>query len=161
LRTAQGVPAAVATSENTLGAICAKLGRYAEAVAHCERALRISEAAGLGLHQAGALYFLGLAHSRAGEYAAAASAYRQAAEVYREISAVPDLATTLTLLANAEEAAGDTAAARLDRAAADAILDGMPPGDAEQVRAWIKRESAPPPARWPASDPRAEASPGG
>jgi tetratricopeptide (TPR) repeat protein/transcriptional regulator with XRE-family HTH domain len=161
LRTAQGVPAAVATSENTLGAICAKLGRYAEAVAHCERALRISEAAGLGLHQAGALYFLGLAHSRAGEYPAAASAYRQAAEVYREISAVPDLATTLTLLANAEEAAGDTAAARLDRAAADAILDGMPPGDAEQVRAWIKRESAPPPARWPASDPRAEASPGG
>jgi tetratricopeptide (TPR) repeat protein len=153
LRAAHGTPAVAATSENNLGAICAQAGRYAEAVAHCERALSISEAAGLRLYQGEALYYLGLAHSRAGDHEAAASRYRQAADVLREIGAMPDLATTLTLLANVEEASGDTAAARRHRAAADAILDGMPPADAEQVRAWIQRESSPPPVRSQAADP--------
>jgi len=146
LRAEHGTPAAVASSENALGAICARLGLHAEAVEHCQRALGICERAGLGLYRGEALYYLGLAHLRAGDHAAAAGSYQQAAEAFRELGDMPDLASALTLLAAAEEAAGDAAGAAGHRAAADAVLDGMPPADARQVRAWIEREAAPPPA---------------
>ena len=153
LRAEHGTPAAVASSENILGAICARLGMHAEAVEHCQRALRICEEAGFGTYRGEALYYLGLAHFRAGDHAAAASRYAQAAEVYREIGDMPDLAAALTLLADAQNAAGDPGAARGSRAAAGSILDGMPPSDAEQVRAWIAREAAPPPVGSRAADP--------
>ncbi|HEY1822671.1 MAG TPA: tetratricopeptide repeat protein [Trebonia sp.] len=144
LRAEHGPSAAVASSENALGIICARLGLYAEAVDHCQRSLRICEEAGFGLYRGEALYYLGLAHFWDGDHAAAVGRYQQAAEVFREIGDMPDLASVLTLLGAAEEAAGDAAAARRDRAAADAILDEMPPDDAEQVRAWIEREAAAP-----------------
>jgi tetratricopeptide (TPR) repeat protein len=146
LRAEHGPPAAVATSETSLGVICAQLGRYDEAVEHCERALRIAEAAGLGMYQGEALCYLGLAHVRAGAYAAAADCYRRATDAWRAIGDQADLAATLILLAKAEEAAGDTAAADRDRTAGEDILGGMPPADAARIREWIERDSAPPPA---------------
>lgn len=159
LRAEHGTPAAVATSENVLGAICAQLGRHAEAIEHCERALRISEAGGFGMYQGEALCYLGLAHAGAGDHAAAAGRYRQAAEVWRAVGDVADLAGTLILLAHTEEAAGDTAAADRDRAAAEAILSGMP-ADAARIREWIERALAPPPpAGPPPPDPDAPAGP--
>ena len=146
LRAEHGTPAAVATSETSLGVICVQLGRYAEAVEHCERALRISESAGLGMYRGEALCYLGLAHVRAGEYAVAADCYRRATEAWRAIGDLADLAATFILLAKAEEAAGDTAAADRDRTAGEDILGGMPPADAARIREWIERDSAPPPA---------------
>jgi hypothetical protein len=71
---------------------------------------------------------------------------------------MPDLATALTLLADAQEAESDAAAARRSRSAAELILDGMPPADAGQVRAWIAREAATPPAGPRAADPRPSAN---
>jgi tetratricopeptide (TPR) repeat protein len=146
LRAEHGTPAAVATSETSVGVICVQLGRYDEAVEHCGRALRISEAAGLSMYQGEALCYLGLAHVRVGAYAAAADCYRQATAAWRAIGDLADLAATLILLAKAEEAAGDTAAADRDRAAGEDILGGMPPADAARIRDWIERDSAPPPA---------------
>jgi tetratricopeptide (TPR) repeat protein/transcriptional regulator with XRE-family HTH domain len=144
LRAEHGTPAAVASSENLVGAISARLGLHAEAVEHCQRSLRLSEEAGLDLYRGEALYYLGLAHFRAGDHAAAAGSYRSAAEAFRELGDMPDAASALTLLAGAEEAGGDGAAARGHRAEAEATLDGMPPADARQVRAWIERETPPP-----------------
>jgi len=142
LRAKHGTPAAVATSETTLGAICARLGMHAEAIEHCQRALRICGESGYGLYRGEALYYLGLACFKAGDHVAAVGHFERAAEVFREIGDMPDLAGALTLLADAHEAAGDTAAARRGLAAAEAVLDGMPPPDAKQVRAWIAREAA-------------------
>jgi tetratricopeptide (TPR) repeat protein len=152
LRAAHGTPATVATSENILGAICARLGLYAEAVEHCQRALRICEQAGFPMYRGEALYYLGLAHLWSGDHAAAAGRFAQAAETLRELGDLPDLASVLTLLANAQEAAGDPAAAVRGRAEADAILGGMPPTDAARVRAWIIREAGPSPAAVPDTD---------
>jgi tetratricopeptide (TPR) repeat protein len=147
LRAEHGTPAAVANAESTLGSICGRLGMHAEAIEHCQRALRIcDEEADSGIIRAEALYYLGLAHFGSGDHAASAPCYAQAAEIFREIGDLPDLAGTLTLLAEAREAAGDADAARRDRTAAEAILGGMPPADAEQVRAWIRLETDPPPA---------------
>ena len=146
LRAEHASSAAVATTENTLGSICARLGLYSEAIEHCQRALRMSEAAGLRLSQGGALYYLGLAHFGTGDYAVAAACYEQAAETYRELGYLPDHATALSLVAGAREAAGDMASARRRRADAEAILDGMPAAEAASLRAWIARESVPPPA---------------
>jgi tetratricopeptide (TPR) repeat protein len=146
LRAEHASPAAVATTENTLGSICARLGLYTEAIEHCQRALRISEAAGLRLSQGGALYYLGLAHFGTGDYAAAAARYEQAAEAYRELGYMPDYATALSLVAGAHEAAGDMVSAQRRRADAEAIIGGMPAADAARLRAWIERESVPPPA---------------
>ena len=146
LRAEHGTPAAVANSESILGAICARLGMHAEAIEHCQRALRICEGAEVLYYRGEALYYLGLAHFRVGDRAAAVSSYEQAVEIFREIGDLPDLATALTLLADAQQAVGDTAAANRSRAAAELTLGGMPPADAEQVRAWIAREEATLPA---------------
>jgi hypothetical protein len=56
---------------------------------------------------------------------------------------MPFLAAAFTSLADAREATGDTAGASRNRARAEEILDAMPPSDAEQVRAWIARETGP------------------
>lgn len=146
LRAERGSPAALATTENLIGAICTSLGQHAEAVAHCGQALRISEAAGLRLYRGEALYNLGRAYFLSGDHPAAAGHYGQAARELREIGAVPDLATTLALLADAQESAGDAAAAQRSRAESAAIIDAMPPADAAALRAWIRHESALPPA---------------
>jgi tetratricopeptide (TPR) repeat protein/transcriptional regulator with XRE-family HTH domain len=158
LRGEHGTPAVVATSENLLGSVCARLGLHAEAIEHCHRALRISEGADLRLYQAEALYNLGLAHFGAGDHATAVSRYEKAAEALREIGAMPDLATTLSLLADAQQDAGDPAAAQRSRAAVEVIIDGMPPADAARLREWIVQESAPPlPVGPPPPDPRPSA----
>jgi tetratricopeptide (TPR) repeat protein len=153
LRAEHGTPAAVANSESILGAICGRLGMHAEAIEHCQRALRICEGSEVLYYRGEALYYLGLAHFRVGDHLAAVSNYEQATEIFREIGDMSDLATALTLLADAKEAAGDTAAARRSRAEAELILGGMPPADAEQVRTWIAREAAPSPVRPRAADP--------
>jgi tetratricopeptide (TPR) repeat protein len=156
LRAEHGTPAAVATTETFLGSICARLGRYAEAIDHCQRALRVCEEAGFGLYRAEALDYLGLAYSGTGDDAAAAGCHERAAEAYREVGALPDLAIALSLLAAAQEAAGDTAGAQRNHAAAEAIIDGMPPGEAARLREWIEQESAPPP---PAGPPQPDPGP--
>jgi hypothetical protein len=51
----------------------------------------------------------------------------------------------------------DADAARRNRAAASAILDALPHADAAQVRAWIAREAAAPPAAVLTPDPRSPA----
>jgi tetratricopeptide (TPR) repeat protein len=146
LRAEHGTPVAAGNSENALGAIYVLLGLHEQALEHFARALRIGEEAGNGTYRGEALSNLGLAHYRAGDHARAVSRYQQAAAVFREIGDMPYLAATFTSLADAYDAAGYADAARRSRAEASAILDALPPADAEQVRAWIAREAAPPQA---------------
>jgi len=154
LRAEHASPAAVATTENTLGSICARLGLYADAVEHCQRALRICrDTPGLRLSEGGAFYYLGLARFGTGDYPAAAASYEQAAQVYRELGYMPDYAAALSLVAGAWEAAGDFTSARRTRAESEAIIDAMPAAEAARLRAWIEREAAPPPAAPRAPDP--------
>jgi tetratricopeptide (TPR) repeat protein/transcriptional regulator with XRE-family HTH domain len=141
LRSEYGTPATAATSENALGAIYARLGMHSEALKHCQRALRLCEESGIGVYRGEALYNLGLAHLRADDHSEAARSFGRSVNIFREIGDKPNFAAALTLLADAEEAIGSMAAARRDRAAAEGILEGMPPSDAEQVRAWIARET--------------------
>jgi tetratricopeptide (TPR) repeat protein/transcriptional regulator with XRE-family HTH domain len=143
LRTERGNPAAAASSENSLGSICIELGLHAEALEHCQRALRLCEEAGIGGYRGEALYNLGLAHFHAGDPAEAVRRFEQAADIFRVFGDMPYLAATFTALAHAHRIAGNPAAAGRDRASAREILDGMPPSDAEQVRAWIAREAGP------------------
>jgi hypothetical protein len=86
--------------------------------------------------------------------------------VFREIGDMPYLAATFTSLAGAYDAAGNAGAydaagnadaARRDRAEASAIFDALPYADAAQVRAWIAREAAAPPAAVLTPDPRSPA----
>ena len=140
----------MASSENSLGAICVQLGRYAEAIGHYEQALRLCAEAGSDGYRGEALYNLGVAHLRAGDHAEAVRCLGQAVDTFRESDEMPYLAAAFTHLARAHRAAGNPAAAQGDSATASAILDGMPLPDAERVRAWIERVSGPPPAR-PAS----------
>ncbi len=149
LRAAHGTPAAAASSENSLGAICVELGRYPEAIEHYEQALRLCDEAGAGGYRGEALYNLGVVHLRAGDHAEAVRCLGQAAEVFRETGEMPYLAAAFTCLARAHRAAGNPAAAQRDNATARAILDGMPPPDAERVHAWIARVTGPPPGAAP------------
>jgi tetratricopeptide (TPR) repeat protein/transcriptional regulator with XRE-family HTH domain len=162
MRTAYGPLAAAASSENSLGAICVQLGRYTEAIEHYEQALRLCDEAGTDGYRGEALYNLGVAHLQAGEHAEAVRCLGQAVDTFRETDEMPYLAAAFTHLARAHRAAGNPAAAQGDSATASAILDGMPPPDAERVRAWIERVSgpAPPPPQLPdpqPADPRSSA----
>ena len=73
--------------------------------------------------------------------------------MFREIGDMPYLAATFTSLAGLRRR-GNADAARRDRAEASAILDALPYADAAQVRAWIAREAAAPPAAVLTPDPR-------
>jgi tetratricopeptide (TPR) repeat protein len=157
LRIEHGTPVAAGSSENVLGAIYGLLGLHEQALEHFERALRICEEADNGTYRGEALSNLGLAHYRAGDHARAVTRYEQAADVFREIGDMPYLAATFTSLAGAYDAAGNAEAARRNRAEASAILDALPYADAAQVRAWIAREAAAPPATVLTPDPRSSA----
>jgi tetratricopeptide (TPR) repeat protein len=124
-----------------LAALLQEQGRYTEALPVAREALSN----------------LGLAHYRAGDHTRAVIRYEQAADVFREIGDMPYLAATFTSLAGAYDAAGNADAARRDRAEASAILDALPYADAAQVRAWIAREAAAPPAAVLTPDPRSPA----
>jgi tetratricopeptide (TPR) repeat protein len=139
LRAAIGPLAAAASSENSLGAICVQLGRYTDAIEHYEQALRLCDEAGTDGYRGEALHNLGVAHLQAGEHAEAVRCLGQAVDIFRETDEMPYLAAAFTYLARAHRAAGNPAAAQGDSATARAILDGMPPPDAERVRAWIER----------------------
>lgn len=141
LRTEHGSAAAAASSHNALGVICGKLGLHDEAIEHCERALRICDEAGIGMYRGEALYNLGHAHLHTGDPDRAARGFEGAAAAFRETGEMPFLAATFISLADAREATGDTAGAVQGRAEAEAILGAMPDPDAEQVRAWIARET--------------------
>jgi tetratricopeptide (TPR) repeat protein len=143
-----------ASSENSLGAICVQLGRYTEAIGHYEQALRLCDEAGTDGYRGEALYNLGVAHLQAGEHAEALRCLGQAVDTFRGTDEMPYLAAAFTYLARAHRAAGNPAAAQAGSTTARAILDGMPPPDAERVRAWVERVSGPPPGRPQPPDPQ-------
>lgn len=138
---ARGSAATIGVFENALGELCAFLGQYDETLRHCRRALDMMEDASSRRDTAQTLHTLGLAYSRLGEHVQAVAHYQQALTTYREVGDLPLQVSSLTGLSDAQLAAGNDAAAQESQRQAQAILDGLPPQAAQQVKAWLSRSS--------------------
>jgi tetratricopeptide (TPR) repeat protein len=139
-----GSAAATCVFENALGELCAVLGRYDEALQHSRRALDMMDMMGdegSRRDAAQALHTLGLAYSRLGDHRQAVAHYQQALTIYQELGELPLQVSGLAGLSDAQFAAGDDAAAQESQRRAQAILDGLPPQAAQQVKAWLSRSS--------------------
>jgi tetratricopeptide (TPR) repeat protein len=105
------------------------------------RALAAAGEARARIYRGEALRSLGSAYSGLADPVRAIDCYEQAIVIYRELGDLPFLVVTLTELGDAQVAAGDLAAARGSRTLAARALDRLPLASAQQVRAWISRES--------------------
>jgi len=104
----------VASALNQLGWVCAHLGEYTEALAHCEAALPIHRAADNAMPASLAETFdsIGFIHERRGAPAEAATAYRESAELFEELGYAFEAAVTLERLGGVLADLEDHAAAR-------------------------------------------------
>ncbi len=102
----------LAELERKIGQACYYLGEWAEARAHWQRALEISERAGDEEGRAVALHNLGILAQRQGDYAAARCFYQQSLEITQVMEDQAGLASTLHQLGTLDQAQGDYAAAR-------------------------------------------------
>jgi tetratricopeptide (TPR) repeat protein len=95
--------------------------------------------AGCRWYSAETLETLGFAYSQIGDHGQAITHYEQAVAISRELGDLPNLASTLEGLRDAQLAAGDLAAARSSWQQALKILDSLPPQDAQEVRSMLSR----------------------
>jgi len=137
LRRGVGEPDPIAHSEQTLGFICARLGRHEEAVRHCQRALDISRETGNRAHTADTLAVLGFVQRSLGDHARAVACYMEVLVIYREIGDRISTAEALTGLGDAQHAQGDERAARATWRQALAILNDLPNADIQPIRARL------------------------
>ncbi|HTU06968.1 MAG TPA: tetratricopeptide repeat protein, partial [Trebonia sp.] len=110
------------------------LGRHAEALRHCRRALELHRESGSRSGAADTLDSIGYAYVGLANYDQAAAHYEQALDIYREIGDAESQASTLTRLGEAQLAAGLTARARHSWERSLALLSQVPGADTREVR---------------------------
>jgi tetratricopeptide (TPR) repeat protein len=132
-----GLPDGIAHSENTLGAICTRLGRHDEAARHCQRSLDLSRETGSRAHTADALSTLGSVHLSLGAYDRAVACYMEVLATCRLIGDSVQTAQALTGLGDAQHAKGNGRAAGDAWRQALSILSGLPNADIEPLQARL------------------------
>jgi tetratricopeptide (TPR) repeat protein len=123
---------------NDVGYCHALIGNYAEAVAHCERALAASQELGERNTEAATWDSLGYIHHRLGDHQRAVRSYERAIGIYRELADRFNEADSLDNLGDARRDAGDAQAARATWAHALRILTEIGHPDADGVRAKLE-----------------------
>ena len=102
----------LAQLEHKIGRACYHLGEWAEARAHWQRALEISEEAGNEGGRAATLHSLGMLAQTQGDYAAARSLYQQSLEAFQSLGDRAGVASATHQLGMLAQDQGDYAAAR-------------------------------------------------
>jgi DNA-binding SARP family transcriptional activator len=132
---------------NQVGWELAKLGRYAEALRYCQRAVALIRLAGNKHQEPAALDSLAYVHRHLGHNAEAAECYRQAVELFDELGHRYQRAETLAYAGDAHHADGDQAAAHQAWTQALAILHDLHHPDAEHLRAKLDQPADAIPSR--------------
>jgi DNA-binding SARP family transcriptional activator/tetratricopeptide (TPR) repeat protein len=127
-----------ATLENGVGWLYGHLGQYDQALVHCQRALSLHRESG---HRGGAadtLDSLGFVYLKLGDTVQAKAHYTRAIEAYREISQLFGEGNSLAGLGDALLAEGDRQAAAAAWREAVTVLDRLPHGLVNEVRARLR-----------------------
>lgn len=131
----------------TIGWCHAHLGRRQEARAFCQRGLALLRERGHRLYEAASWDTLGYAEHQCGDHVAAVTCYQRALGLFREFGDRYCQATVLAHLGDARHAAGQTQPARRAWQEAVVILDALHHPFADAVRARLRQDAEPPPAR--------------
>lgn len=125
-----------ATAHNAACAALNDLGRFAEALGHCERAERLRRDLGAGAELADTLNNRALSLDALGRPEEAEAAYEEALDIYRQRSGAEDQAFVLSNLASLAIGRGDFGAAleRLDEAERLALSAAEEPWAEEELR---------------------------
>lgn len=106
---------------NSIGWLCARLGRFEEAIDHAHRAMELTPL--LRPYQVADIFdTLGLAQAGCGRADEAEESYRRAAEIYRDHGALFSEARTWHALGEARQRAGRTSEAEVAYAQAGTVL---------------------------------------
>jgi tetratricopeptide (TPR) repeat protein len=132
----------VAYSENAVGWINAHLGRHAEALLHCGRALELHRESGSRSGAADTLDSMGYTYDKLADYGQAIAHYQQAVDIYRDIGDAENHAGALIRLGDMQLAAGLPARARLSWEQALAVVAGIPGVDTGEIRSRLTQLAA-------------------
>jgi DNA-binding SARP family transcriptional activator/tetratricopeptide (TPR) repeat protein len=131
----------------TIGWCHAHLGRYQQARAFCQRGLTLLRERGHRLYEAQSWDTLGYAEHQCGDQVAAVTCYQRALELFREFGDRYCQATVLAHLGDAQHEIGQNQPARRAWQEAVVILDALHHPYADAVRARLRQDAEPSPAR--------------
>jgi len=138
LRASDGRPHAVGTALLNVGVEYQQLGRYAEAFDRFDDALRVTREGDLPYLEAFVLHAIGETSRNFGDTSRAIDMLRQAAALRARISHEDGQATSLIVLGDTLQGAGQTDRARAAWREALTILDALGSPRAEKVRASLE-----------------------
>ncbi len=130
-----------ANALNNIGWCHAEMGNYQQALSFCHQAISLDQEFGNQHGEAADWDSLGYAHYQLADYAQAASCHQKAAGLFGVSGDRGGHAVALEHLGDARLAAGDPQTARQSFQQALTIYDDLGSGDAEPVRAKLRKAS--------------------
>jgi tetratricopeptide (TPR) repeat protein len=138
---AAGNQARQANALNNIGWCHAQMGNYQQALAFCHQAISLDQELGNQHGEAADWDSLGYAHYQLADYAQAASCHQKSAGLFGAYGDRDGQAAAFEHLGDARLAAGDPQTARQSWQQALTIYDDLGSGDAEPVRAKLRKAS--------------------